>query len=842
MPEKRRDNPLVSIVILNWNGLEDTRQCLESVSKISYPNKEVIVVDNGSAPEQKAYLSKLKNIVYVDNPINHGFTGGHIDGYQRAQGEFIFLLNNDSVVQEDYLDIAVAKMQSNAKIGAIGGRSYFWNDECPIFDTSNPYYSFQEIDVVTGEARTLQYDYGQPQEVNNVSGSAVLVRRSVVEEIGYLFEPFFAYFEETDLFARMKRAGYIVMFHPQLRIWHRNGASSGASEGSYFFYYQIFRNRFIFALRNFQQRSLWPFIRLYFGIGFKSALRLILGRGSTNMNRAYSRAALVNLLQLPRWLYSRASLTRQLGVSRYNEQIYREQNGLSIVLDCVHLSDEELADLEVKLDADPDPMHEYVLVVPAKNTKGADSSLRANRRWVVDRGYFPARRLNLGAVAARFPWIAVVDPRHLPDIGELHHRVSRSYYSPAPVVVDQILPAASWMIVRRLYFVRSGGFPGHTVQEAITDFVTYAVLDGALSVGMKVRHQVNTSLQPARLETISQRRQINNRLLVGSDGLLARFAERHRRFAQVADLLHWLTAFSVPPRTKISRSVRLFIYAVTLRRRKLATELQHIRNEVRLYCSEGQIGRKINTIKTEKLKFYKRNPEQMPVFLIAYERVESMAKMVSWLESIGLKKIVFLDNNSSYPPLLDYYTQSPHQVLRLYRNASHTAPWSEGIIKALAPSDYYIVSDPDIIPTEECPKNVLSRFMTVHEHFPYHEKVGFALKIDDLPNHFPLKEEVIDWEKQFWLNQLEREVFEAGVDTTFAVYKPLTYKYQLYPSLRLGGKCAARHDPWYIDPSKISKEEMYYRSKADSGITSWNTDALPDRYANELKKKKSNNR
>ena len=72
-------NPLVSIVILNWNGLEDTKLCLEHVFKIDYDNYEVIVVDNGSSEKDKKYLSKLKNIIYVDNPVNRGFAGGQVD-------------------------------------------------------------------------------------------------------------------------------------------------------------------------------------------------------------------------------------------------------------------------------------------------------------------------------------------------------------------------------------------------------------------------------------------------------------------------------------------------------------------------------------------------------------------------------------------------------------------------------------------------------------------------------------------------------------------------------------------------------------------------------------------
>lgn len=241
-----KKRPLVSIVVLNWNRLEDTKLCIDSVIKLDYPNFEIIIVDNGSTDGSKEYLSKLENIIYVDNPVNRGFTGGHIDGLQKCSGEFIVLLNNDAVIKPNYIKVALTHF-GNPKVAVVGGRSYNWDDTHKLFDESGPFYSYQEINVFTGEAFMSSDDNKVPQEVNNVSGSCVVIRRSVIDAIGYLYNPFFAYFEETDLFARYKRAGYKIIYDPDLRIWHRGGVSSGSNTGSYFFYYQIFRNRFIFA-------------------------------------------------------------------------------------------------------------------------------------------------------------------------------------------------------------------------------------------------------------------------------------------------------------------------------------------------------------------------------------------------------------------------------------------------------------------------------------------------------------------------------------------------------------------------------------------------------------------
>lgn len=827
--------PLVSVVILNWNRLEDTKLCLDSVFKLEYPNVEVIVVDNGSSEDQKQYLLTRRDIILVDNKYNRGFTGGHIDGYEKAKGEYVFLLNNDSVVSPDYLSIAVEELENNKEVGAIGGRAYFWNEKDSIYDESNPYYSYQEIDIRTGEARTLQFDYGAPQVVNNVSGSAVLVRKSVTDKVGYLYEPFFAYFEETDLFARMKRAGYKIVFHPKLKIWHRNGASSGASSGSHFFYYQIFKNRYIFALRNFEARSLWPFMRNYFSIGSTSIVKFLLGRGDNVMNAAYSQAFLVNLFLSPRWLWQRALLQAQLGASQYNRQIFEEQNGISFVLDCTSKKSEDIDSLVAEIRNDRNPLHEYVVV--ASSDKYSEE-LDLNLRFVCDRGYFKNRSINLGAIASRFPWILIADPDQIPDVDTAHELVGSTLHSHKDVIASQLSNQLGAVLISRPYFVLSGGLFGANTSESIKSFLRYALVDRKLSTKSEALKALLDSTLPEELRILSEKSQINNQLFSVGDSLLTRFSRRSHRSAQLVNLLRWLASGKISVRTKISRSLRTILGLLCLNRKKVALELRHIQNEVLIYCSEGNAGRLITASKAKALKRAEDKPEEVPVFLIAYERLDSMRNMVEWLESVGQKRIVFIDNNSSYPPLINYYSQTPYQVIRLYRNGHHTAPWTEGIVKALVPESYYIISDPDIIPAEECPRDVVSRFVKLHAKYPYHDKVGFGLKIDDLPDYFPLKKSVIDWEKQFWLHELERGVYEAGVDTTFAVYKPFTYRHQLHPSIRTGDPYLARHAPWYINPNNVSEEELYYREKADKGITSWNTDSLPDRYAKELKKQK----
>src|SRR5579862_4708114 len=176
-------DPLVSIVIVNWNGLEDTRLCLEYTRKQTYPNTEIIVVDNGSKDGSLNYLRKQKDIKLVKNQKNLGFTGGHIAGYKASSGAYILLLNNDAVMDKQYIELAVRVMDSDQAIGAIGGRAYLWDDNNKLFDRTNDFYTYQNINPITAEGIFTKHDLGVRQSVNVVSGSCVMVRKTIVEQI-----------------------------------------------------------------------------------------------------------------------------------------------------------------------------------------------------------------------------------------------------------------------------------------------------------------------------------------------------------------------------------------------------------------------------------------------------------------------------------------------------------------------------------------------------------------------------------------------------------------------------------------------------------------------------------
>lgn len=210
---------------------------------------------------------------------------------------------------------------------------------------------------------------------------------------------------------------------------------------------------------------------------------------------------------------------------------------------------------------------------------------------------------------------------------------------------------------------------------------------------------------------------------------------------------------------------------------------------------------------------------EVPVIINNFNRLSYLIKLIDWLESAHLKRIFIIDNNSTYPPLLDYYKKSKHIVFKLDKNVGHLALWETHIYMWFQ-NRPYIYTDPDLIPVDDCPNDVITYFWQLLERHPDIGKVGFGLKVDDLPDHFLQKQKVIDWENQFWKEELSPGVYKAKIDTTFALYRPNAIGGWLLPAIRTGFPHMVRHLPWYIDSGNLDDEEKYYVDQIH-GSSSW---------------------
>jgi hypothetical protein len=213
--------------------------------------------------------------------------------------------------------------------------------------------------------------------------------------------------------------------------------------------------------------------------------------------------------------------------------------------------------------------------------------------------------------------------------------------------------------------------------------------------------------------------------------------------------------------------------------------------------------------------------ETVPVFINVRDRLSCLVQLLKWLERAGHRNITLIDNASTYPPLVNFLDQSNYRTIRLRRNLGHTALWKVKELRSAIAEQWFVYTDPDVVPADTCPLNVVVLLHRQLQEAPFYLKAGLGLRLHDLPDCYYLKQSVIDWEQHLIGKEIAPDVFEADVDTTFALYRPGT-PYITGPSIRFQGMYSARHLPWYSDSSKLDEEERYYRRYASPGVTTWN--------------------
>jgi hypothetical protein len=217
--------------------------------------------------------------------------------------------------------------------------------------------------------------------------------------------------------------------------------------------------------------------------------------------------------------------------------------------------------------------------------------------------------------------------------------------------------------------------------------------------------------------------------------------------------------------------------------------------------------------------------EQFPIIINVRDRLSPLLLLLEWLESVGQREIWLCDNASTYPPMVEFLNTTPHRVVFTKFNLGKRAPWLSGLVPEVGNGRYFVVTDPDVVPTEDCPTDALQFFKRSLQEHPEINKIGFSLKLDDLPDTFVHKQNVIEWESQFWTIPAFNEFYRAPIDTTFAMYPPGLGHGPHH--LRSAPPYEARHLPWYQNSARPTEEDTYYATHADSQITNWNDDRIP---------------
>ena len=319
-------NPKVTIIILNWNGWEDTIECLESLYQITYPNYDVILVDNGSEdesiknireycegkievkskffkynPENKPIkiikytreeaetgggkekeiedLPSNRKLILIKNEKNYGFAEGNNVGMRYAlkalNPNYILLLNNDTVVDKNFLKELVKVGETNKRIGVVGSNINFYNKPNMIqsMGVKINWCSGKIKDFGWKKEDKIKFDkIIESIELDAVSGCSMLIKEKVLEKIKYLDTSYFLYFEDTDFCVRTKRAGYRIAYAPQASVWHKLSITARKISGLREYYWA--RNIFLFMKRYSRDTEFMCFLVYFFYFSFwlKSAI------------------------------------------------------------------------------------------------------------------------------------------------------------------------------------------------------------------------------------------------------------------------------------------------------------------------------------------------------------------------------------------------------------------------------------------------------------------------------------------------------------------------------------------------------------------------------------------
>lgn len=252
------ETPLISFITVCYNGLEDTCELIESLQRtIQSVTYEIIVVDNASRQNEAAILqSRHPEVRSLRSEQNLGFSGGNNLGIKEAKGTYIFLINNDTYINEDGMHQLIDRIESHPKIGAVSPKIRF------AFPPQNIQFAgYTPLSNITlrnalvgfGEPDNGTFDVAHPTPY--LHGAAMMVKREVIERIGLMPEIYFLYYEELDWCTSMTRAGYELWYEPRCTVFHKESQSTGQQSKLRTFY--LTRNRLLYAWRNRSGSSRW---------------------------------------------------------------------------------------------------------------------------------------------------------------------------------------------------------------------------------------------------------------------------------------------------------------------------------------------------------------------------------------------------------------------------------------------------------------------------------------------------------------------------------------------------------------------------------------------------------
>lgn len=241
----------VFIIIVNFNGWPDTKECLKSLGRVAYDNLEVVLIDNASKEDYGLQTTDYGFKIYeIYNKQNLGFAGANNQGIKLAlenKAEYVLLLNNDTMVEPDFLSKMVQEAEEDETVGIVGPLINFYADQNKIWSAGGRITNnFTRGELIAYQEKD-EGEYQAAEQVDYISGTCFLIKMEAIKKIGLISEDYFLYYEDTDWCLRASRAGWRSLLVPQAKIYHK--ASQSTKEFSYPYIYYHSRNGLMFGQR-----------------------------------------------------------------------------------------------------------------------------------------------------------------------------------------------------------------------------------------------------------------------------------------------------------------------------------------------------------------------------------------------------------------------------------------------------------------------------------------------------------------------------------------------------------------------------------------------------------------
>ncbi|CAG9932794.1 glycosyltransferase family 2 protein [Candidatus Nitrotoga arctica] len=250
---------IVSVIVLNWNGKEDTLECIGSIKQLHYPNFEIILVDNGSTDDSVETISRqYPDVTILKTGANLGYAGGNNVGIRWAiesGADYVLILNNDTIVSADLLDSFISATKTLPANSILGAKIFFydrphtlwfagghWNESANSFE----HIGFDQIDGP---------DFNNVTQTDYITGCAIFASIETFKSVGLLDEIFFLTYEETDWCYRARSKGHKCIFVPNAKLWHKVSSSFGGADSPLVEYFMQ-RNKLLWGKKNLSPQTM----------------------------------------------------------------------------------------------------------------------------------------------------------------------------------------------------------------------------------------------------------------------------------------------------------------------------------------------------------------------------------------------------------------------------------------------------------------------------------------------------------------------------------------------------------------------------------------------------------